>query len=77
MNPDEIQRGNEGIDIGEWTGWNGRTDWAPYPIYPQPSDNPPSPKPADRLAFLCSYALVFVVLPALPFLAAAVRGWRP
>ena len=40
MNPDEIQRGNEGIDIGEWTGWSGPTDWAPYPIYPQPSDMP-------------------------------------
>lgn len=31
----------------------------------------------DRLACAACYALVFVVLPALLFLAAAVRGWRP
>lgn len=31
----------------------------------------------DRLACAACYALVFVVLPALPFLAAALRGWRP
>lgn len=31
----------------------------------------------DRIAAAACYALVFVVLPSLPFLAAAVRGWRP
>lgn len=31
----------------------------------------------DRLACAACYALAFVVLPALPFLAAALRGWTP
>ena len=31
----------------------------------------------DRLCRAACYALVFGVLPALPFLAAAIRGWRP
>lgn len=32
---------------------------------------------ASRLACAACYALAFLVLPALPFLAAAARGWRP
>ena len=39
MNPDEIQRGNEGIDIGTWTGWSGPKE-SPAQVYPQPSDMP-------------------------------------
>lgn len=31
----------------------------------------------DIIACAACYALVFVVLPALFFLAAALRGWRP
>ena len=38
--PDTIQRGNEGIDPGAWTGWTGPKDFAPLQIYPQPSDMP-------------------------------------
>lgn len=38
--PDTIQRGNEGIDPGTWTGWDGPADFAPLPEYPQPADNP-------------------------------------
>ena len=31
----------------------------------------------DRLAAVACYVLVFLVLPALLFIAAAARGWRP
>jgi|GEM_PF-5788554 len=31
----------------------------------------------DRLSMLACYAITFVVLPALPFVAAFARGWRP
>ena len=31
----------------------------------------------DRLAAVACYVLVFLVLPAILFIAAAVRGWRP
>lgn len=39
MNPDLIQRGNEGIDPGTWTGWDGPKE-SPAQVYPQPSDMP-------------------------------------
>lgn len=38
--PDAIQRGNEGIDPGTWTGWTGPRDFAPLPEYPAPAHNP-------------------------------------
>jgi len=41
--PDTIQRGNEGIDPGTWTGWDGPADFAPLPEYPQKSQLPPTP----------------------------------
>ena len=31
----------------------------------------------ERTAAAVCYGLVFVALPALPFLAALARGWRP
>lgn len=31
----------------------------------------------DRLAAVACYVLVFLVLPAMLFIAAAARGWRP
>lgn len=43
MNPDEIQRGNEGIDIGEWTGWDGPKDFAPLPGEPAEDARVPRP----------------------------------
>ena len=100
----DIQRGNDGIDYGTWTGWDGPNERPPLPQYPQPWDLPERPPTAgndldrmlvprqrtrqcsrlgaavsmrDRLAAVACYVLVFLVLPALPFLAAAVRGWRP
>ena len=100
----DIQRGNEGIDLGTWTGWDGPNERPPLPQYPQPWDMPERPPTAgndrdrllvprqrtrqcrsrgaavsmrDRLAAVACYVLVFLVLPAPPFIAAAARGWRP
>ena len=97
----DIKRGNECIDYGTWTGWDGPNERPPLPQYPQPWD---LPEPAsndrdrlpvrgmrtrqcsrrgasvsmrDRLAAVACYVLVFLVLPALLFIAAAARGWRP
>lgn len=47
--PDTIQRGNEGIDPGTWTGWDGPADFAPLPQYPQPDDLPQRPVRDDTL----------------------------
>jgi len=41
--PDPIQRGNEGIDPGTWTGRTGPNEYAPLPQYPQPADLPERP----------------------------------
>ena len=100
----DIQRGNDGIDLGTWTGWDGPNERPPLPQYPQPWDLPERPPTAgndrgrllaqrqrtrqcrsrrsalsvrDRLAAVACYVLVFLALPALPFIAAALRGWRP
>ncbi|HEY8355406.1 MAG TPA: hypothetical protein VIK69_10395 [Methylophilaceae bacterium] len=100
----DIQRGNEGIYLGTWTGWDGPNERPPLPQYPQPWDLPERPPTAsndrdrmlvprqrtrqcrsrraavsmrDRLAAVACYVLVFLVLPAILFIAAAVRGWRP
>jgi len=100
----DIQRGNDGIDYGTWTGWDGPNERPPLPQYPQPWDLPERPPTAgndrdrmpvprqrirqcsrrgaavsmrDRLAAVACYVLVFLVLPALLFIAAAARGWRP
>ena len=100
----DIKRGNDGIDYGTWTGWDGPNDRPPLPQYPQPRDLPERPQTAgngrdrmlaprqrtsqcryrrasvsmrDRLAAVACYVLVFLVLPALLFIAAAARGWRP
>lgn len=100
----DIQRGNEGIDYGSWTGWDGTNERPPLPQYPQPWDLPERPPTAsndrdrlptrsprtrqcrrrraavstrDRLAAVACYVLVFLVLPAILFIAAAARGWRP
>ena len=60
-----LELGNADIDIGTWTGTPDTADGhaAPLPVYP------------DKLAAVACYALVFVVLPALPFAVAAIRGW--
>jgi hypothetical protein len=100
----DIQRGNEGIDLGTWTGWYGPNERPPLPQYPQPwglHERPPTASndrdrlPAqslrtrqcsrrgaavsmrDWLAAVACYVLVFLVLPAILFIAAAERGWRP
>lgn len=100
----DIQRGNEGIDYGTWTGWDGPNERPPLPQYQQPWDLPERPPTAsndrdrmlvprqrtrqcrsrraavsmrDRLAAVACYVLVFLVLPAILFIAAAARGWRP
>ena len=100
----DIQRGNDGIDLGTWTGWDGPNERPPLPQYPQPWDLPERPPTAgndrdrmpvprqltrqylsrmsdvsmrDRLAAVACYVLVFLVLPAILFIAAAARGWHP
>jgi len=65
---DEIQRGNEGIDYGNWTGWDGPKDYAPYPGYPNPTDNPPSPK----LLLAANVGAMVVGMVAAPFLCGGV-----
>jgi len=65
----DIQRGNEGIDLGTWTGWDGPADFAPLPQYPQPWDMPERPSMAgnDRDRLLTSVSvLVSVSAGGLP-----------
>lgn len=44
----DIQRGNEGIDLGTWTGWDGPNERPPLPQYPQPWDLPERPPTASN-----------------------------
>jgi len=65
--PDTIQRGNEGIDPGTWTGWTGPKDFAPLPQYPQPGDLPPTPPPAETFEQAIARAARGMVLADLAF----------
>lgn len=59
----DIQRGNEGIDLGTWTGWDGQNERPPLPQYPQPWDLPERPPTAsnDRDRLLTSVSVLVSV----------------
>ena len=59
----DIKRGNEGIDLGTWTGWDGPNERPPLPQYPQPWDLPDRPPMAgnDRDRLLASVSVLVSV----------------
>lgn len=55
MTTDLIQRGNADLaDPPAWSPWTGPKEYAPYPIYPQPSDSPDLRDWLDRDARRCA-----------------------